>query len=144
MKLLVPEIFERASALPTQKERRAFLRENDCPELRDIIRINYDPTIESLLPKGKPPYTADEAPEGKSPSHLGKKFRRFKYFFNGPTGLKTEALKRESMFIELLESIHYTEAELLVAAKDKKMKYPGITEKLCKDAFPGLIAETEE
>lgn len=141
MKLLVPEIFEQASALPTQKERRAFLREHDSPELRDIIRINYDPSIECLLPKGRPPYTADEAPAGHSPSHLGKKFRRFKYFFNGPTGRQTEALKRESMFIELLESIHHTEAELLILAKDKKMKYPGITEKLCKDAFPDLIAE---
>lgn len=141
MKLLVPEIFEQASALPTQKERRAFLREHDSPELRDIIRINYDPSIECLLPKGRPPYTADDAPAGHSPSHLGKKFRRFKYFFNGPTGRQTEPLKRESMFIELLESIHHTEAELLILAKDKKMKYPGITEKLCKDAFPDLIAE---
>jgi hypothetical protein len=131
MKLLVPEIFEQASALPTQKERRAFLREHDSPELRDIIRINYDPSIECLLPKGRPPYTADDAPAGHSPSHLGKKFRRFKYFFNGPTGRATEALKRESMFIELLESIHHTEAELLILAKDKKMKYPGKTLQRC-------------
>jgi len=141
MKLLVPEIFEQASALKTKKERIDFFRKHGTPEFKDIIRINYDETIECLLPKGVPPYTPDDAPVGKAPSHLGKKFRRFKYFFNGPTGLKMEPLKRESTFIELLESIHASEADVLVLAKDKKLKYPGVTKKLCEDAFPGLITK---
>ena len=48
-------------------------------------------------------------------------------------------LKRESLFLNLLDTLHVEEAELLIAAKDKKMKYKGITKKLVKDTFPNLI-----
>ena len=48
-------------------------------------------------------------------------------------------MKRERIFIDLLESLHAKEAEVLVLAKDKKLKYKGITGKLVSDAYPGLI-----
>jgi hypothetical protein len=51
-------------------------------------------------------------------------------------------MKRETLFVQLLESIHASEAKLLVRAKDKDMKnIPGVTKKLCQEAFPGLIAK---
>ena len=54
-----------------------------------------------------------------------------------------EPLKREQMFVQLLESVHASEAELLVRAKDRILhkKLMGITRKLCQDAFPDLIAK---
>ena len=141
MKLLLSEVFEKASKLKTKKERIAFLRQNQSPALRDIIRINYDDSIVCLLPEGAPPYKADDAPIGKEMVRLHKKYRSFKFFFNGPTGRGVNPIKRESMFIKLLESLHASEAKLLVLAKDKKMKYTGITKKLCQDTFPGLITK---
>ena len=50
-------------------------------------------------------------------------------------------MKRESLFIELLESLHYTEAELICLIKDGKLteKYPSITEKLVRETFPNLL-----
>jgi hypothetical protein len=50
-------------------------------------------------------------------------------------------LRREGLFLNLLESLNPEEAELLIAAKDKKMKYKGITKKLVNDAFPNLIVK---
>ena len=50
-------------------------------------------------------------------------------------------LKRESLFLNLLETLHIEEAELLIAAKDKKLKSKGITKKLVRDAFPNLIVK---
>jgi hypothetical protein len=40
-----------------------------------------------------------------------------------------------------LQSVSAGEAEMLCKAKDKKMKYVGITKPLCQDAFPGLIVK---
>ena len=49
--------------------------------------------------------------------------------------------KREMMFIEMLERVDPLDAKLLVAIKDKKMPFPGITIQHVKEALPGLIAE---
>jgi hypothetical protein len=38
-----------------------------------------------------------------------------------------------------LESVARKDAELLIAVKDKKFPYKGITKEIVKEAFPGLI-----
>ena len=143
MKKLLPEILKEANKLATREERIEFLRQNDSPALRDIIRIAFDKDVISMLPEGAPPYTPDDAPEGYAPSTLYKKFREFRFYFKGPVAEGLKPLKRESMFVQLLESIHSTEAELLIRAKDRILhkKLMGITRKLCQDAFPGLIVK---
>jgi|TARA_B100001287_G_C22544808_1_gene463918 hypothetical protein len=143
MKKLLPEILKEANKLATREERIEFLRQNDSPALRDIIRIAFDKDVVSMLPEGAPPYTPDDAPEGYAPSSLYKKFREFRFYFKGPVAEGLKPLKREEMFVKLLESIHSSEAELLVRAKDRILhkKLMGITRKLCQDAFPGLIAK---
>tara|TARA_B100001057_G_scaffold500761_1_gene617654 strand:+ start:1321 stop:1752 length:432 start_codon:yes stop_codon:yes gene_type:complete len=141
MKKLLPEILKEANKLATREERIAFLQKNESPALRDIIRIAFDKDVISMLPEGAPPYLPDDAPEGYAPNSLYKKFREFKFYFKGPVAEGVKPLKREAMFVQLLESIHSTEAELLIRAKDKILhkKLMGITRKLCQDAFPGLI-----
>ena len=143
MKKLLPEILKEANKLATREERIEFLRQNDSPALRDIIRIAFDKDVVSMLPEGAPPYTPDDAPEGYAPSSLYKKFSEFRFYFKGPVAEGLKPLKREEMFVKLLESIHSSEAELLVRAKDRILhkKLMGITRKLCQDAFPGLIAK---
>ena len=59
----------------------------------------------------------------------------------GPIANDMNPLKRESLFLNLLETLHIEEAELLIAAKDKKLKSKGITKKLVRDAFPNLIVK---
>ena len=143
MTKLLPEIFKEANKLATREERIAFLRKNESPAMKDIIRIAFDKDVVSLLPEGAPPYQPDDAPEGYSQSSLYKKFRELHYYFKGPTGSRLDPLKREAMFVSLLESIHPSEAELLIRAKDRILhkKLMGITRKLCQDAFPDLIAK---
>jgi hypothetical protein len=48
-------------------------------------------------------------------------------------------IKRESLFMQLLESVNPKDAELFIAAKDKSMKFKGITKKLVMETFPNLI-----
>jgi hypothetical protein len=49
-------------------------------------------------------------------------------------------LRRETLFIQVLESIPPEEAELLLAVKDKKLPYKGITKEIVQEAFPGLLS----
>jgi hypothetical protein len=71
---------------------------------------------------------------------LFAEIRRLYLFLKGGNPNLTK-LRRETLFIELLESVHPSDAKILIAIKDKKLPYKGLTAKLVKEAFPGLIEE---
>ena len=83
-KPLVNEIFEQVAKLKTKAEKVKYLQQNNLPAVKDVLRINFDNDIVSLLPEGKPPFKAENTPKGMSPSSLHRGFKRFKYFFKGP------------------------------------------------------------
>jgi hypothetical protein len=138
-KKLISEVLSEASKITKKADRVTYLRSNSSPALLDILRINFDNDIVSVLPSGAPTYTKDDAPAGHEYLNLHRGHRRFKYFFKGPVANDTPALRREGMFLTLLESLHGDEAELVIAAKDKSLKYKGITKKFIQDTFPNLI-----
>ena len=138
---LVSEVLEEAGKIIKRDERIKFLQLNKSPGLTDILRISYDEAVVPALPKGAPTYRQDDAPKGYEYTILNKAYTQFKYFFKGPVANGMKPLKREGLFLNLLESLNPEEAELLIAAKDKKMKYKGITKKLVCDAFPNLIVK---
>ena len=141
MAKLISEVLSEASKITKREDRISFLQKNATPALKDIFRVAFDDDVVSVLPKGSPAYRPDDAPQGYSPSTLHKLHRRFKYFFKGPVANKTVPLRRESMFLTVLESLHAEEAEVLISAKDKKLKFKGVTKKLVSDAFPNLIVK---
>jgi hypothetical protein len=138
---LISEVLTEAGTLSKREERIKFLQMNKSPGLTDILRINYDESIVPALPAGAPSFRKDDAPKGYEYTILNKAYTQFKYFFKGPIANGMKPLKREGLFLNLLESLNPEEAELLIAAKDKKMKYKGITKKLVCDAFPNLIVK---
>jgi|TARA_B100001059_G_C17758159_1_gene541171 hypothetical protein len=138
---LVSEVLAEAGKIVIREERIKFLRLNKSPGLTDILRIQYDDSIVSVLPLGAPSYKQDDAPKGYEYTILNKAYTQFKYFFKGPVSSGMKPLKREGLFLNLLESLNPEEAELLIAAKDKKMKSKGITKRLVNDTFPGLLVK---
>jgi hypothetical protein len=134
------EILEEAGKLKSGKAKGAFLLENDCLALRDVLKGSYDDTITFfLLPKGSPPYEVNENPT----STLMDKTNVFKYFVDGGPGKEVPSIRRERMFIDLLESIHPKDAEIVIWMKDKDMakKYNGLTKNLCVTTWKGLIVK---
>ena len=140
-RLLIPEVFEKFESLTKKEDKVKFLKENNHPALQDILRINFDADVVSVLPLGAPPYEKDDAPKGHSSSSLFKLHRQFKYFFKGPFANQVQPIRREGIFLNILESIHPAEADVLVAAKDRKLKVKGLTKALVDEAFPGLIVK---
>tara|TARA_B100001113_G_C21052468_1_gene597416 strand:+ start:343 stop:771 length:429 start_codon:yes stop_codon:yes gene_type:complete len=138
-KKLISEVLSNASKITKKADRMVYLQQNKSPALMDILRINFDEDVVSILPTGAPSYEKDDAPAGHEYLNLHRGHRRFKYFFKGPVANETPALRREGMFLSFIESLHGDEAELVIAAKDKSLKYKGITKKFVQDTFPNLI-----
>lgn len=68
-----------------------------------------------------------------------KKHRDFGYFVKGAVADSMPAWKRERKFIEMLESIHPSDAELVLSMVEKKSPVKFLTKKLVQEAFPKLI-----
>lgn len=78
-----------------------------------------------LLPDGEPPFKKDAAPIGMSPARFITEIRKFYLFCRKDL----TAIKRETMYVQLLEGIHPEEAKILIAIKDQTLTklYPNIT-----------------
>jgi hypothetical protein len=63
--------------------------------------------------------------------------RKMPIFLEGSSNINP--LKREKMFIDLLESITPEDAKLLVSIKDKKLPFEGLTPETIKKAYPGIF-----
>ena len=112
--------------------------ENYMP-LRDILQGAFDSRIIWNLPAGTPPYTPQvEGPP--APSTLLREHLKFKYFVKDlRVSEDLPVVKRESMFINLLESIDARDAECVVNMVNKKAPMKGLTDKIVQEAFPDLI-----
>lgn len=137
----VAETLKDINKLKSRDERLEALKENDSQVLRVILKWNFDPSIRNigLLPEGSPPYTPSKT--AKSNLDVAVKQGVFKQFFKNAHSATLTQIKRESQFIRLLEAVSPAEAELLCKVKDGSLNYIGITKKLCREAFPDLIAE---
>jgi hypothetical protein len=142
MKLGVSEILEKVSKLKKKEERIEELRKHgDNRAMLQILQYALDPRIKWLLPEGTPPYKKNEYLDQES--NLYSEVRRLYLFVEGGNPNLTP-LKREMLFIGLLEMLAPADAALLCAAKDKKLPYKTITKEIVNEAFPGLLVLEEK
>lgn len=137
-KMNMPELLKHVSELPA-KDRAPALKviANMIPTLKTILQYTYHKNVQFALPEGLPPYKPMETPENMGHNRLPKEIRKFQYFFSN---VNMSQIKREKIFIEMLESVDPEEAKLILMIKDKKITYKGITRKLVEEALPELFA----
>jgi len=133
---LLSEVLAKVHSAKTKPQKVKILKENDSPALRQICKWSFDPKIVSALPEGAPPYIVNEAPEGTEHEllrRIGDKLYRF--CKGGDDSL--QQTRREQLFVQILESLHKDEAELLINTKDKKLHqiYKGFSHAVVKEAF---------
>lgn len=138
MKLGVSEILKKASEMKDESAKIDWLRRNNSVTLESVLRGAFDASIKWLLPEGTPPYKANDLVDQHH--RLYSETRKFYLFIKGGKP-DLKQIRRESLYIELLEAVDPEDAKLLLAIKDKKMPYPGITKELVNKAFPGIIKE---
>lgn len=140
MRLGIFQILEQAAGHKAVADRIETLRQHDSGALRTVLKYAIDPSIVWDLPEGAPPYTP--CPYPGQEMRLFAEIRRLYLFIKGGNP-NLNKLRREALFIELLESIHPDDAKILVAVKDKKLPYKTLNAKIIKEAFPELVEEVQ-
>jgi len=161
------EVLDLVSKQRSKAKKIEVLKKYQDASLKSVLIWNFDESIISTLPQGEVPYSGfddqnvysgtlttriDEAVRkmhetdsfslgsGDTQGHTtirreAKNFYRF--VKGGQDALST--VRRETMFINILEGLHPLEAEILILIKDKKLldKYK-ITKEIVSEAFPDI------
>jgi hypothetical protein len=132
---LAHEIFTQVNNAKDKPLKIEVLRKHDSQGLRQILKAAFDPKIVFDLPEGIPPYMANEAPAGTDHTSLLDEVRKLYLFIKG--GSTIPKIKKETLFIQMLEALHKDDAEVLINIKHKKLNlvYKGLTENVVKEAF---------
>lgn len=143
MRLQIPEILQLVSDARTHAEKVQLLREHQTLPLEQVLQYNFHPDIKFVLPEGDAPYKKEkDVPIGKSHTNLYREGRRLYIFLQGYAP-NLKPYRKEQLFIEMLEGIHWTEADMLIKVKDKLLTdlYPGLTYESARDAFAQLLPQ---
>ena len=135
-KELVSEIFTKINNAKDKPKKIEVLRQYDTPGMRMILKGAFDPKIEWDLPEGTPPYIANEAPAGTEHTYLEVEAKRLYNFAVGGND-QLNKIRKETLFIQMLEGLHASEAKVLIDVKNKSLNktYKGLTSDMVKEAF---------
>jgi len=111
------EVLDLVTEQKTDAKKVAILKEYECDILKSLFIWNFDDSIISLLPEGKVPYKANENPLGTDHSSLRREQRNLYMFVKGGND-QLSTVRRETIFIQMLEGLHPKEADIIVAVKD--------------------------
>jgi hypothetical protein len=160
------EVFQLISSQRSNAKKIEVLKKYRDPSLVTLFVWNFDETVVSVLPPGEVPYasvgeqnsfsgTVSEhiedavskmgelgsnslGSQDQGRSSIRKEYQKFYNFVKGGNdGLSS--LRRETMFINILQGLHPLEAEILCLVKDKKLetKYK-ITKDIVSQAYPDI------
>lgn len=161
------EVLDLVSRQRSNAKKVEVLKKYEHPSLKAILIWNFDESIISALPDGAVPYSGYSEQTSYSGSlstkitedirrmhetgsfsmgindsqqrtTIRKEFKNFYHFIKGGNdGMNN--LRRESMFINILEGLHPLEAEIICLVKDKQLqtKYK-ITQEIVGEAYPDI------
>ena len=160
------EVFNLVAKQKSNAKKVEVLQKYSHPSIQTLFVWNFDESITSMLPEGEVPYasvgeqnsfsgTVSEkisdavskmgemgsnslGSQDQGRTSIRKEYSKFYNFVKGGNdGLSS--LRRESMFINLLQGLHPLEAEILCLVKDKKLetKYK-ISKEIASQAYPDI------
>jgi len=137
MRKYIPQVMDEINADPS-----TIAKYKDDAAIRLIFEYAFDPEKKMLLPEDAPPFKAAAEPLGMTPTNLYNELRRLYVFCRADL----KPIKRESLFVSMLEGVHPTEAKMLIAVKDQTLHklYPKITRKVAEGVgFVAPLAKKE-
>ena len=162
------EIFHLVSKQRSKAKKVEVLRKYDHPSLRALFIWNFDESVISLLPEGEVPYSGFDdqntysgtlstriseeirnmhekdsfslgVTDQQGHTTIRREYKNFYHFLKGGNdGMNN--IRRETMFINILEGVHPLEAEIICLVKDKRLseKYK-ITKEVVSEAYPEIV-----
>ena len=135
MRVGLAELLKEVAKKRAKKDKIALLHQGvNTPHFFSMLKYIFKDSILWDLPEGVPPFKK-QPKESDLQNVLFSEFRRLKIFMKGEYPAM-RAIKRETLFIEFLESLDPDDADLIVAMKDKKLPFKGLTKKTVCEAFP--------
>jgi hypothetical protein len=134
----VHEILELVSKQRSRAKKVEILQKYEDLSLKTLFIWNFDDTVISVVPEGDVPYKENEVPIGTDHTSLRREYKHLYNFVKGGNdGLSS--LRRETMFIQMLEGLHPEEAKILCLVKDKRLqtKYK-LTYDVVAEAYPDI------
>ena len=161
------EVLDLVSRQRSNAKKVELLKKYEDFSIKAIMIWNFDESVISMLPEGPVPYSAFEdqtvhsgnlstkitdevrrmhetgsfslgSSDKQGHTTIRKEYKNFYHFIKGGNdGLNN--IRRESMFINLLQGLHPLEAEIICLIKDKKLeeKYK-ITKEIVSEAYPDI------
>ena len=134
----IHEILELASSQRTKAKKVDILKEYRDDSLTAILIWNFDDTVKSAVPEGEVPYKENEVPVGTDHTSLRREWKQLYHFIQGGNNTLS-ALRRETMFIQMLEGLHPEEAKIICLVKDKNLTQTyDLTQDMVAEAFPDI------
>ena len=143
------EVLDAASKQKTKAKKVEALQRYADPSIKTLFIWNFDPTVISILPAGDVPYgntkedtqttgtltskindavgmmnemgSSSLGSQDQGRSSIRKEYQNFYNFVKGGND-QLSSLRRETMFINILEGLHPLEAEILCLVKDKNLE----------------------
>ena len=133
------EILDHASKQRSNAKKVEVLKEYRNDALVSVLIWNFDDAVISEIPEGEVPYEKNEVPVGTDHTSLRKEWKNLYHFVKGGNPNLSQ-VRRETMFIQILEGLHPDEAEILCLVKDKglKSKYK-ISKENVSEAYPDIV-----
>ena len=134
--LLFSEVLDKVHKAKTKAQKVDILKQHNNASLRMVLKSSFDPKIKWAMPTGDVPFMPNDAPAGTDHTRLATEAKKLYHFIEGADAT-TPKVKKETMFIQMLEGLHESEAKLVIAAKDKKLHqvYKGLSKDVVKEAF---------
>jgi len=142
---MVHELLEAVDAERVKAKKLELLRTHGDDSFKMVMIWNFDESVISVLPEGDVPYQPVEGDVQASKEQgvpqrttIRNAARQFYRFVKGGDD-QLNKIKRESIFINILQTLPQPEAEILVLVKDKALntKYK-ITKELVSEAYPEI------
>jgi hypothetical protein len=132
------EILDLVSKQRSSEKKVEILREYETDALKTIFIWNFDESVISMLPEGDVPYKENEVPVGTDHTSLRREHKNLYHFVRGGNDSLSQ-IRRETMFIQILEGLHPDEAKILCLVKDKKLSSQyKITKEIVTQAYPDV------
>ena len=134
----IHEVLELVVKQRSKAKKVEILKRYEDPSIKAIFIWNFDPSVKSAVPEGPVPYKENEVPVGTDHTSLRREYKNLYHFIKGGND-SLSSLRRETMFIQLLEGLHPGEAEIICLVKDKQLqsKY-NIKDDVVKEAYPDI------
>ena len=161
------EVLNLVSKQRSKAKKVEVLKRYEDPSLKALLIWNFDESIISVLPEGEVPYTGYDdqttysgtlstriseevrkmhetgsfsmgATDKEGHTTIRREYTNFYHFLKGGND-SLNNIRRETMFINILEGLHPLEAEIITLVKDKKLetKYK-ITKDIVSEAYPDI------